>query len=308
MPPWPTSVFGGYSSTGLPQWPDFGQVLLNQRHPNADLPYRAPRRDIIAAYVDPETLKHRQLNVFGRHSKVYDILGQVVLGFLFLTPPGIEDAVPERVALTLQAVESRYLDGSPRLEMNIVGQLLDGSAAIDALADSHQVRLFDIIREARRRIGSMASRAYGTMPATHLHPDAPSRVTDILKGMIRSVERICRQTGRRTAHAEERRVDNRPTSKALEDAAAAPDDNVFWDDRRNTVVVVGPRNRIHIFSPQGRHITSMSLLAEDIRNRVRRRRWHQLSGDLLQRFRAVAGAVTACDKKIGATEPGRDLR
>ena len=287
IPPWPTSVFGGYSSTGVPQWPDVGQVLLNLRHPEVDLLYRHPGRDALAAYIDPEALKHHQLDVFGRQSKTYDILGQIVFGFLYLTPPCANHKAPERVALTLQAVESRHLDGSPRLEMNVIGQFVDGSPAIDALAESYQLRILNIISDARRRIGHLASSSYGKGSSPRVPADYTSRVADILKGTVRALERLGRQKERRTIHAEERRVANRPTSQALADAVASPDNNVLWDDHRNTVVVLGPRNRIHIFSEQGRHITSMSLEAEAVRNRRRRLRWHQLTGDRLERFRAA---------------------
>jgi len=288
--PWPTSVFGGYSSTGLPQWPDLGKVLLDLHHPDVDLLYQPYRRHVVAAYVDPETLKHRQLNVFGRQSKTYDILGQVVFGFLYLTPPGRDSKGPERVAFTLQAVESRHLDGSPRLELNVLGQFPDGSSALDALTDSYQLRILHIVADARRRIGHMAPRDNRTDVSASIRSHVPVSVVEILKGMVRSLERIGRQTERRTMHAEERRVDKRPTTKACEDAVAASDDNILWDDRQNTVVVLGPRNRIHIFSPQGRHVTSLTLGTEAIRGRIKRGRWQHLTGEMLVRFRAHSGS------------------
>jgi hypothetical protein len=291
VPPRPSSVFGGYTSTGLPIWPELTQVLLDLRHPKVDQLYQSSGGDLLAAYMEAEVLKGRQLNVFGRQSKTYDVLGQVVFGFLRLTPPGVEAHEQERVAFTLQAVESRNLNGSPRLELNILGEFWDGTPAIDSLTSPYQLRILKAISGARQRIQNMAPRP-GVNPerrSTRLRSDVPTRVTRILKELARVLERIVRKTERRTAHAEERRVSNRPTSKAWEDSATASDENILWDNHRHTVVVVGPRNRVHVFSLEGRHVTSLTIEGEAIKSRLRRRRWRLLIGDPLERFSAAVG-------------------
>jgi len=289
VPPSSLSVFAGYSSTGTPQWQDLVQALLALEDPRADRLFGPPPNHLVAAYIDPESLKHRQLNVFGRFSKTYDILGQVIFGFLSLRPSGLEKGLPERVAFTLQAVECRHPDGSPRLEVNLLGQMPDGSAAADALAESHHERILRILAEGRRRIDLLGSRVFSP-PKQHRRPsadpDLSTEVERILKGVACSLERAGRQKERRTVHAEARSADRRPTSQALADASHAPDEHLLWDVRRKTVVVCGPRNRVHIFSPDGRHITSMSLQAELVRSRVKRGRWLPLSDELRERFRA----------------------
>lgn len=287
VPPSPLSVFAGYSSTGTPQWQDLVQALLGLEDPRADRLFGPPPNHLVAAYIDPESLKHRQLNVFGRFSKVYDILGQVIFGFLCLRPSRPEKSLPERVAFTLQAVECRYPDGSPRLEMNLIGQMPDGSAAADALAESHHERILHILAEGRRRIDLLGSRVFSrSKKHRRLCPELSAEVERILKGVAGSLERAGRQRERRTVHAEARSADRRPTSQALADAGHAPDEHLLWDERRKTVVVCGPRNRVHIFSPDGRHITSMSLQSELVRSRVKRGRWLPLSDELRERFRA----------------------
>lgn len=302
-PPRPSSVFGGYTVTGLPLWPELTQVLLDLKHPKVDLLYQSPGRDLVAAYLEAEVLKGHQLNEFGRQSKTYDVLGQVVFGFLRLTPPGEEAQMPERVAFTVQAVESRNLDGSPRLELNILGRFWDGAPFVDALISPYHLRILRIIANARQRIQNMAPKTetHVKRSPARLRSDVPMRVAKILKEMARAFERIGRKTERRTAHAEQRRVDNRPTSKALEDSASAHDDNILWDNHRHTVVVVGQRNRVHVFSPEGRHVTSLMLEGEAIRNRLRRRRWRQLTGDPLERFSAAVGRNI--DKPTPALNP-----
>jgi hypothetical protein len=290
-PPRPTSVFGGYSSTGLPVWPEFSQILLEQKHPRVDLLYNGSQGDLVALYMDPDMLKRRQLNVFGRQSKTYDILGQVVFGFLRIRTPGTDGGEPERVACTVQAVESRRLDGSPRLALNILARLSDGSPALDAIKGPYQIRISDVISSARHRISSLSPLSGGRQKKEGRTPipDTARLVEDILQGLARKLEKVGRQRGRRTAHAQAHRVKDRPTSKAWEDAFGAPEESILWDKHEKTFVVLGPRNRIHVFSMAGRHVTSLVLASEAVRSRRRRKRWLPLTKDQLEQFGSAVG-------------------
>jgi hypothetical protein len=290
-PPRPTTVFGGYASTGLPLWPEFSQILLEGRHPHIDLLYGTSEIDLLALYVNPETLKQRQLNVFGRQSKTYDILGQVVFGYLKVRSPGTDRSEPERVAFTLQAVEFRRLDGTPRVDLNVLARLSDGSPAIDGLRGLHQTRVSDVIASARQRIRSLgpASKACTGGERASSMPDTPALVEDFLRGLARKLEKVGRQQGRRTAHAEGHTAKDRPTSRARQDAFTAPADSVLWDRHESTFVVLGPRRRVHVFSPEGRHVTSLVLASEAVRSRKQRKRWLPLTDEQWERFGSAIG-------------------
>jgi|YNPNPStandDraft_1061719.scaffolds.fasta_scaffold16199_3 hypothetical protein len=285
-PPRPTTVFGGYSSTGTPRWPELPHVLLELKHPDVDLLYEPTEQRVIAAYMDGAALKDQQLNVFGRFSKAYDILGQAVFGFVNVSPPGSTSHEPERVAFTLQAVESRRTDGSPRLELNVIGRLWDGTPAMEALAGPFQLRIQNMIAEARLRIGHLVPRR---RPGADLRPDTASRVEKILLDVVRRLGHLSRQKARRTTHAEQRGLDRRPTSKAWRDAETATDERILWDERQRTVVVLGPRNRVHIFTVGGRHVTSLLLNADAIQGRIRCGRWQRPSADCIGRFSEAVG-------------------
>lgn len=301
IPPHPGSVFGGYSSTGIPLWPDLGQVMLELKHPNIDLLYQPMHRQLVVATMGAEMLKNRQLDVFGKQSKTYDILGQVVFGFLRLQDPENKHRDKERVAFTLQAVESRRFDGSPRMELNVLGRLPGGHAAMDTLKDPYQMRIFNIIASARHRIRNLTPNpvVFGKRRITRLSQENIDPVSNALKNLAKTLEKAGRQRGRRTIHAEGHPVSQRPTASAREDTLSAPDDHFLWDEHRHTVVVVGPRNRVHVFSPQGRHITSIVLEAEAVKKRLRRKRWTRLSGETLQQFR---GSVNR--KPLNTSEGG----
>jgi hypothetical protein len=307
LPPRPGSVFGGYTPTGLPRWPELSQVLLDLRHPRMDVVYEPSRGDLVAAYVDAEALKCSQLNVFGRQSNTYNIWGQVVFGLVRVNPSDMHAQESQRVAFTVQVVESRRLDGSPRVDLNVVARLWDGSPAIEALRGPSQWRILDLIMNARKRIQNLAPIGVTRRRNAYLRPDAGARATRILVEMSKKLERLGRQVSRRTSHAEERRIDNRPTSKAWEDATASPRENILWDEHRQTVVVLGSRNRVHIFSPEGRHITSLVLEADAVRSRVRRKRWRRLTGDALERFSAAVGRANDVTSKDMNESEGRRM-
>jgi len=289
VPPRPGCVFGGYASTGRPLWPDLLQVLLEQKCPNIDRLYASTGHDLAVACMPPESLKHRQLAIFGKESKTYDILGQLVFGFLDMSGTDSGHGEKERVAFTVQAVESRNRDGSPRIELNVLGRLHNGEPAMDAVRGPFQSRVFHTIASARRSLRTLA--APGRRPGAPQGPPAAwkpaAHSMDHLRRLARTLERLGAQRGRRTAHAEERRSVRRHSSNAWQDAANAPDELFLWDEHRRTVVVVGPKNRVHVFSADARHVTSLLLQSGELESRQRRKRWTPLAGDALERFRTA---------------------
>jgi hypothetical protein len=284
-------VFGGYGTTGLPLWPELAQALLDLKHPKVDLLYNSNPPGLVAAYMDGDDLRGRQLDVFGRQSKTYDILGQVVVGFFALNPLEQRAAGSDRVALTLQAVRTRRLDGTDRIDLNVVGRMWDGTGALEAFNGAYQLRILRLITDVRRRLRQVLPGGPGSQSGHDRRGniEMSSEVAQIMRGMVRSLERVGRQTGRRTVHAEERRESNRPTTKAWDDAFSAPLDHIFWDVYRHTVVVVGPRSRCHVFTPEGRHVTSFLLDGEAVNSRLKRKRWRLLVREYLEQFSAAMG-------------------
>jgi hypothetical protein len=150
-----------------------------------------------------------------------------------------------------------------------------------------------VIASARHRVRSLrppSTEPSGRRPPGSV-PGTPSLVADILQGLARKLEKLGRQSCRRTAHAEGHRGENRPTSKAWEDAFAAPEEWILWDRDERTFVVLGPRNRVHVFSAQGRHVTSLVLTTEAVRNRMRRGRWIPLTDDQRDQFGSAIGLI-----------------
>lgn len=287
FPPAPDRVFGGYGATGLPRWPELAEALLELRHPGVARLFNPRGRELVAAQLAPQQLKDRQLDVFGRESKTYDILGQVVFGPVQIHSPGDERTEADLVAFTLQAVETRSSGGRPRLDLNVIARLRDGSPALEAFGTPAGLRILNIISAAKRRIHHLAPRGRPDRRRTPAPPPpgTAESVAGILRDTVRALERLGRQATRRTLHAEERARERRPTAKAREDALAAGIGSVLRDERRGTLVVIGPHHRVHVFSPEGRHITSLALDPETVRRRRRRERWEPLDPEAVLAFR-----------------------
>ena len=56
-------------------------------------------------------------------------------------------------------------------------------------------------------------------------------------------------------------------------------------EREGTIIVPGSRKRAHVFSPEGRHITSLTLNREEVESWKRRKCWRPLDAGGRRRFR-----------------------
>jgi hypothetical protein len=285
VPAAPTEVFGGYGPTGLPGWDDLGQVLLRDRSPDVDALYD-DRPRLVAHVQSGERLKERLLSAFGRSSKTYDVLGQVVTGY-FRARGRAAGLADDRLALSLQAVEHRGPHGELRLDLNVVGLTPSGEPAHAILAEALDERVTGPVRGAREALGALRdrlradpSRANGTVHAALLEA-----VPGILRKLARDLASGERRKERRTSHAEHRRRQSRPVPAALRDARRARPEQTLVDEHEGTVVVLGRRNRVHVFSPDGRLVTSLSLEPDAVGRRLRRERWRRASSDERTAFR-----------------------
>lgn len=264
-PPRPQSVFSGYGPTGVPQWSDLAQLLLDLRDDRVEDLFRDPPGNVARLFFGRE-LKGRQLHPFGRASKSYDLLGQLVAGYF----GGRREAL---FAVTLQAVESRYPDSRTRISLNLIGTTPAGASAETHFAEGAAPWFQDLLRTARARARALEDDLARTSATGKRRSEILRRVPGLLAEIGRGVERAGRQHERRTRHAEERREDRRPTQAALRDARRAGDASIFADEQRGTLIVVGPRGRVHAFAPGGRHVTTMVLEGDALDRRLRTERW-----------------------------------
>lgn len=286
IPPNTLAVFRGYSSTGVPEWSELVQAFVDAADPRAGSLYDDPPQ-ILAALQMGHELKARQLSSFGRASRTYSILGQVVAGY-FRLPSRIARDYGERLALTFQCIETRTERGELRLALNRLAGGIPGEDLDALLATAWHPGLARAVEQASRRVAHLehriraASQGGSSAETSALFRDVPG----ILRRLARDIESGSRQAGRRTAHAEERRGQQRPVHKAFEEARQASPDSIFYDERRKTVVACGKQNRAHVFNAEGRHVTTFALPADGAAFRVRTGRWRPLHSEEMARFKS----------------------
>ncbi|MBI4702605.1 MAG: hypothetical protein HY744_15905 [Deltaproteobacteria bacterium] len=287
----PTEVFAGYSPTGRPVWKPFVTLCLERGEPRVDQLFGgAPQ--VIAMAQTGQDLTAELLSGFGRDSLAFDVVGQVVAG---LVPKSLGlgpiRADSDRVALTFQVVQVRSGESELRLRTNLIGLSVDDLAQAAARGGSRGVaeRLRVALGAARVRIERLGPRLAASERRGQ-PVDACWATQPVLRRLQAEIENVFRLQTRRTVHAERRRLGGeRPTSAAVQDARGASDERLLFDVERNTVVVLAPYSRAHVFSVQGRHVTSLQLEPGELERKLGRKRWEPLGREQRESFRRALG-------------------
>ena len=272
-------VFAGYGATGIPEFQDFGQWLLERQHPQVDRLYRRPPR-LVTDVVSGTELSHRLLPAFRDRRLDFRVHGQVAAGWFQL--PGTAGG-PELLALTFQVLSSarrrrrrgrkrgRGRPGKRRLGLNILGIGSAGEPLADLASRLEQVPWTGAVRWAQKALDSI-ERSQGAKSAT---PERlSSRIEGVLNGISRRLAHHRRSRDRRTGHAQKRHQEgDRPTDMALTDFARAGAEQVLFDQRRETLIVLGDKGRAHVFSPAGKLVTSIRYSPDSIAKKRRLEIW-----------------------------------
>ena len=278
-------TFAGYTASGKPTWITFLNLCLARKDKRVDRLYK-PRAYAFAFMQSGEELTGDVLPEFGGKTRSLKLLGQSVIG---LIPDTVEDSPDaERIALTVQLIETRSGNAQKRLRLNILG--IEQDRLIE-LADTGPKRgradkLWYSLRKAREAVDKL-QRRLATREKGKQTPIAKEDITRLLQRITKDLEQVFRTGSHRTQHAAKRHSDGeRPTMNALGDAKDAPDERLFYDVRRETVVVVGPKGRAHIFTDDGRHVTSMRLSTGEPARKNNNKRWVPLDKARRQNFKA----------------------
>ncbi len=280
-PPDADSVFDGYEAPGRPRWTDLPTVFLDRRDPRVDTLYG--RRHLVTLVEEGPALRSGLIEAFAADARVYEILGQVVAGF-FEVPSG--NGRREGSAATFQVVRTATGEGRSRLRLNAVS----GGALFDERGASVDPSLGRILDIARRRLASLERELAGARRRGGADPDPTPKALSILRALSRDLEHHERAGARRTGHGRERSdAGHRPTALAFPEAREAAVDRIYADDRGETLVVLGKAGRAHVFTADGRHVTSVVLRGDEVARRIRTRRWKPASPEAIALFRTGIG-------------------
>ncbi|NLF40967.1 hypothetical protein GX586_16105 [bacterium] len=290
-PPSAAAVFAAYSQTGVPEWKDLHQYLLDAGDERVDQLFGERGRVLSRGALGREVKAHL-FPSFGKFSKSYNILGQVVAGYY-----AVEDAfgMREKTAVTVQIVECRGPGAVFRLEANVIGAAPDGEPVIDAMLRGVLPDVTRAYQIAARDARAMEQKVRAARLAfSNADPyRALRQIPAVLSRVAASLERSHRQGARRTVHAHQRKEDRRPVNCAMQDAQDAQPAAVFRDEKNDTIIIRGPRNRVHAFSTDARHVTSFTLRDEQVDRRVRLKHWRPAAEDEVTAFRAALAAHSA---------------
>jgi hypothetical protein len=124
-------------------------------------------------------------------------------------------------------------------------------------------------------------------------PPLKTRIEGLLQGIARRLVKDRRSRDRKTRHARQRQEQgDRPTHMALADLSRAALEDVFFDRRQKTLVVLGERGRAHVFNPQGKLVTSLRTHPGAVTRRQRREHWRPAEAAELEALRAGVDAAT----------------
>jgi hypothetical protein len=216
------------------------------------------------------------------------VLGQICVGWF--APNESRDVM----ALTVQVVRTEKPPDGALLGLNLVGKLPDGAARpADPIDESLLDGLPEALRLLRRELAVFSGRGGSRAPGIGI---ALERLTNrchaLLRDACRDLEHRRSGDRRRTGHAKERaRQGDRPTHKAFEDARAASDDHFFFDVQESTICVVGPSNRVHFFTLEGKQVTSVVFPGHVVQQRVNSKRWAPLEPEKRASFRRAIAPI-----------------
>ncbi len=285
----PRAVFDGYSSTGKPTFADFVTLAIERKDPQVERMLAG--EEIVLTHVTMgRVLRTQQLAEFGGQSPVFRILGQVNAGlFRTLSDGG-------RCAFSFQLLRGQTLEGRVRLRLHCVG-------AVDPM-DLADPALMQILSRFQRKLDGEALRLEGKLKNGEV--DEEEFVLPLLQDFAKQLQGRTRSAGRRTQHGLERSEQGqRPTSRAYPDAGEASDNAILWDIDQSTVVVLGPKGRVHVFTPDGRHVTSVAMQRAAIDRRRQQGRWRLAEPEERGEFRiCIKQLVAAGEDK---PQPDEDL-
>ncbi len=270
----PRQVFAGYGATGIPRFQDFGQWLLERQHPQIDRLYRRPPQ-LVTDVVSGAELTGQVLGAFRQRRLDYRVHGQVAAGWFSV--PG-RNGVFDPVALTFQVISSarkklRGRRGRRRLGLNVLGVGPAGEPLADLYDRLGQIPWAGAVRWSQEALDSI-ERSQGRKSAT---PERLSgRIEGVLGGIARRLEHHRRSRDRRTGHAQKRHKEgDRPTHMALRDLSRAGDEDVLFDLRRETLIVLGDKGRAHVWSAAGKLVTSIRYSPDSIAKKKKLEIWRQ---------------------------------
>ncbi|HEV2851509.1 MAG TPA: hypothetical protein VHC97_01780 [Thermoanaerobaculia bacterium] len=287
-------VFAGWSPAGIPRFADFGQWLLQRRDPRVDLLYRDPPQ-VVTVVVPEAELAGNLIPAFKQREDSYRIHAQVAAGWYRAPAPNGPLGYRQPIAISLQVISSRTSRSNRhrrRFGLNVIG-IGPGGEPLENLYDRlGEIPWGDAVRWAQGVLVGIE----GQLESSPRTPPevVEKRIEGMVNAVARRLEKDWRGKERRTRHGQQRHEEkDRPTRMAMADLARATSENLLFDTRRETLVVVGDRGRAHVFNLAGKLVTSVRYNPAIIEKRRQNGLWRPAAAEEIRKVREQVNAVAA---------------
>ncbi len=272
----PRQVLVGYGLEGRPRYADLVTLAIERKHESVE-ELLAGKEGVVHFIERGEDICEGVKPAFDPDAVPYRLVAQAMVGLFASAEEG------KRVALTIQVLERKGEDGVPRL-------LVQPVCAID-LSDLPDPAIPRIVRGLQQKLALVAKQVAGRREAGE-EADPAEPVMVELRAFARRLSHDARNRERKTGHARKREEEGaRPTQLAFPEAKSARDHHLLIDPGEGTVVVIGKKGRIHVFSPDARHVTTVVMTPKSVRDRVRQGRWRPAEPEERGAFRAALERV-----------------
>ncbi len=281
-------VFAGWGPAGLPRFADFGQWLLQRRDPRVDLLYKGSPQ-LLAVVVPEAELAGSLIPAFRQREDSYRIHAQITAGW-YQAPDLL--GIPHPFAVSLQIVSTRARSHRRRFGINVVG-IGPGGETLENLFDKiGQIPWGEAVHWAQGVLLGIEGQMERQPRRARARPEAvEKRIEGLANAVARRLEKDWRGKERRTRHGQQRHTEgDRPTRMALADLARASPENLLYDTRRETLVVVGDRGRAHVFNLAGKLVTSVRYNADVIEKRRQNGVWRRAGVEEIRKVREQVAA------------------
>ncbi|MFQ5507293.1 MAG: hypothetical protein ACE5F1_21205 [Planctomycetota bacterium] len=256
----PRQVLVGYGLEGRPRFADLVTLAIERKHEAVE--QLLAGKEGAVSFVEPgEKITEGVRPAFDPDQAPHRLLAQAMIGLFASAEEG------RRVALTIQVLTRDAQDGNVHLLAHPV-------CAIDLL-DLPDASTARILKGFQQKMNLLAKQLSGKIAAGE-EVDATEAVLPELRDLVHRLSQDARNRARKTTHARERESQGkRPTQLAFPEARSARDHHLYRDNEEGTVIVIGKKGRVHVFSPDGRHVTTVVMSPSSVRQRVSAGRWRE---------------------------------
>ncbi|PIE23308.1 MAG: hypothetical protein CSA62_07885 [Planctomycetota bacterium] len=264
----PRQVLVGYGLEGRPRFADLVTLAIERKHESVD-EFLAGREGAVSFLEKGSVVTEGLTPAFDPAASPHPLVGQAMMGLFESGEEG------RRVALTVQVVRRDDGDGKLRLLAHPV-------CAVD-LFDLPEFGVVRHLRRFQQDLDALGQRLAGRQAAGEDF-DLEEEVLSELRDLVRRLGTTAKNRERKTDHSREREG-QRPTQLAFPEARSARDHHLFVDTEEQTIVVIGRKGRVHVFSPDGRHVTSVVMPPPNVRQRQKSGRWRAAEPEERGNFR-----------------------